>query len=68
MKTPDDSTPLGGYDMERLVAEHRERIIALEAHGMPAEDADELWDVLADILAQMKRHQTLGGPEGKLPV
>ena len=44
---------------ERLLAEHRERLIALEAHGLPSEDADRLWDAMGDILAEMKRHKGL---------
>ena len=45
-------------DSLRLVAEHRERIIALEAHGSP-EDCDGLWDVMDAALAEMKRQQEL---------
>jgi len=52
-----------GHDAERLVAEHRERIITLEADGLPSEDVDGLWDVLGDILAEMKRHQALIIPD-----
>lgn len=40
------------------IAEHRERIIALEAHGSP-EDCDGLWDVMGAALAEMKRQQEL---------
>lgn len=63
-----DTPPADSSETERLVAEHRERIIELEAHGMAADELDKLWDVLADILAEMKRHQALGGPEGQSPV
>jgi hypothetical protein len=56
--------PLDGIDAERLVAEHRERIIKLEADGLPSEeDVDGLWDALGDILAEMKRHQALVSPD-----
>ena len=41
-----------------LIAEHRERIIALEAHGSP-EDCDGLWDAMGAALAEMKRQQEL---------
>jgi hypothetical protein len=58
-----DSLRLGGFDAERLVAEHREMIIRLEADGLPSEDTDALWDVLGDILAEMKRHQALVTPD-----
>ena len=47
-----------GRDPLRLIAEHRERIIALEAHGLP-EEGEGLWDVMGDILAEMKRQQEL---------
>jgi hypothetical protein len=46
-------------DAERLMALHRAQIIQLEAHGAPSEDLDELWDMLADILAEVKRHRAL---------
>ena len=51
---PQDSN---GRDPLRLVAEHRERIIALEAHGLPEGDAP--WDAMGEILAEMKRQQEL---------
>ena len=54
------TSPLDGVDTERLIAEHRGRIIELEAHGMPSEQANELWDVLAGILEEMKRHRATG--------
>jgi hypothetical protein len=50
-----------GSDPLRLIAEHRERIIALEAHGLPPEQGEGLWDVMSDILAEMKRQQELMG-------
>jgi hypothetical protein len=54
-----DSLLSNGHDPDRLIAEHRERIIALEAHGLPSQAADGLWDVMGDILAEMKRRQGL---------
>lgn len=45
-----------GTDAERLVAEYRETIIKLEAHGLP-EERGALWDVLGNMLADMKRQQ-----------
>jgi hypothetical protein len=59
------NTPLlDAPDTARLVAAHRERIIELEAHGMPTDAAaDELWTVLADILEELKRQQGVTGPE-----
>jgi hypothetical protein len=48
-------------DAERLLAEYRETIIKLEAHGSPEERA-ELWDVLGAMLADMKRQQSLNPP------
>ena len=48
-------------DSERLVAEYRERIVKLEAHGLP--EGGALWDVLGDILADIKRHQPPTNPE-----
>lgn len=56
-----DALPSNAYDPDRLIAEHRERIIALEAHGLPSADSDGLWDVMGDILAQVKR---MTGPTG----
>lgn len=46
---------LNGINVEHLLAEYRERIIDLEAHGLPGGEA--LWDVMDTILAEMKRHQ-----------
>jgi hypothetical protein len=60
--------PLEGIDIERLIAERRERIIELEARGMPAEGADELWDVLSGMLEELKRHQALAVTNVKSPV
>ena len=42
---------------ERLLAEYRETIIKLEAHGSP-EERGALWDVLDNMLADMKRQQS----------
>ena len=44
-------------DAERLLAEYRETIIKLEAHGSP-EERGALWDMLGTMLADMKRQQT----------
>ena len=49
-------TPPAGINVEQLMAAYRERIIDLEAHGLP--DGETLWDVMDTILAEMKRHQT----------
>ena len=46
------------YDTAQRIAEHRETIIKLEAHGLPSDDADALWDAMGNILADMKRHQS----------
>jgi hypothetical protein len=62
-RAPADPLRLDGIDAERLVAEHRERIVKLEADGLPSEDVDGLWDALGDILAEMKRHQALISPD-----
>ena len=59
---PANALRLDDLDAERLVAQHREMIIRLEADGLPSEDGDVLWDVLGDILAEMKRHQAHIGP------
>jgi hypothetical protein len=48
-------------DTERLLAEYRETIVKLEAHGSPEERA-ALWDVLGNMLADMKRQQALIQP------
>ena len=50
-------TPPASSDVnvEHLMAEYRERIIDLEAHGLP--NGEALWDVMDTILAEMKRHQ-----------
>ena len=45
-------------DSERLLAEYRETIIKLEAHGSP-EERDALWETLGTMLADMKRQQSL---------
>ena len=69
MNTPSlGARSLAGLDMERLLEEHRERIVELEANGIPSNDAQELWDALAGMLAEMKRHQAVVGPDGKFPV
>ena len=44
-------------DAERLLAEYRETIIKLEAHGSP-EERGALWETLGAMLADMKRQQT----------
>ena len=54
-----DTLPSNAYDPDRLIAQHRERIIALEAHGLPSEDADGLWNAMGELLADMKRQQGL---------
>jgi hypothetical protein len=41
-------------NLEHLMAVYRERIIDIEAHGLP--DGGALWDVMDSILAEMKRH------------
>jgi hypothetical protein len=51
-------------DAERLLAQYREMIIKLEAHGSP-EERDALWDQLGGILAAMKRQQALIQPRGR---
>jgi len=48
-------------NVEHLLAQYRERIIDLEAHGLP--DGDALWDVMDGILAEMKRHQAPINPK-----
>lgn len=58
-----DAPVANGTDTERLVAECRDKIIKLEAHGMPGE-ADALWDALDEILAGIRRHQPIAKPEG----
>jgi hypothetical protein len=55
-----------GIDVERLIAEYREEIVKLEAHGLPAEHG-ALWDVLGDILAEIRRCQPESGTEGAPP-
>jgi hypothetical protein len=45
-------------DAERLLAEYRETIIKLEAHGSP-DERGALWDVLGAMLADMKHQQAL---------
>ena len=56
------SSSSSGHDVERLIAEHRERIISLEADGLPSDDANALWDALGEILTDMKRQQALINP------
>jgi hypothetical protein len=58
-----DALP-NAVDTERLLAEYRETIIKLEAHGSP-EERDALWEVLGGILADMKRQQALIQPRGR---
>jgi hypothetical protein len=58
-KPASEEPPVDAQDAERLMALHRAQIIQLEAHGAPSEDLDELWDLLADILAEVKRHRAL---------
>lgn len=53
---PSDALP-NAIDNERLLAEYRETIIKLEAHGSP-EERGALWDVLGNMLADMKRQQS----------
>jgi hypothetical protein len=62
-QTSDAIVP-SGTDAERLLAQYRETIIKLEAHGSP-EERDALWDRLGGILADMKRHQALIQPRGR---
>jgi len=54
-----NTPPASSINVEHLLAQYRERIIDLEAHGLPGGDA--LWDVMDGILAEMKRHQTSRG-------
>jgi len=56
MTNPTSDASENGTDAERLVAEYRETIIKLEAHGLP-EERGALWDVLDGMLADMKRQQ-----------
>ena len=56
-----DALPPNGPDTDRLVAEYRETIIKLEAHGLP-EERGALWDVLGDMLADLKRQQASSQP------
>jgi hypothetical protein len=63
MTQPTPALPSTNRDAQRLLADQRERIIALEAHGLPSKDADGLWDAMSDILAEMKRHQGLIGSQ-----
>ena len=56
-----------GLDSERLLAEYRETIIKLEAHGSP-EERGALWDVLDTMLADMKRRQShIQSPDPSTP-
>jgi len=52
-------------DSERLLAEYRETIIKLEAHGHP-EERGALWDVLGNMLADIKRQQSMSQPPDSL--
>lgn len=65
MTAPTPDTLPTAIDSERLLAEYRETIIKLEAHGSPEERA-ALWDVLGAMLADMKRQQSLN-QESKSP-
>jgi hypothetical protein len=56
MTNPTFNSVQNGTNAERLVAEYRETIIKLEAHGLP-EERGALWDVLGNMLADMKRQQ-----------
>ena len=61
---PSDALP-NAIDPERLLAEYRETIIKLEAHGSP-EERGALWDALGNMLADLKRQQALiQPPEGE---
>jgi hypothetical protein len=57
MTNQTDDARTNVIDTERLLAEYRETIIKLEAHGSP-EERGALWDVLGAMLADMKRQQT----------
>jgi hypothetical protein len=58
-KQVSETPPFDAADTERLVEKHRQQIIELEAHGAPSEDTEQLWDVLAGILAEVKRHRAI---------
>jgi hypothetical protein len=62
-KPNSEDLPFDDQEPERLMARHREQIVQLEAHGTPSEDSDELWDRLAEILAEVKRHRAASDPE-----
>jgi hypothetical protein len=61
--TMDDQpfTAPAGINVEHLMAKYRERIIDLEAHGLP--DGEALWEVMDTILTEMKRHQAPSNSE-----
>lgn len=62
-----DQTTDAPLNTERLLAEYRETIIKLEAHGSP-EERGALWDVLDGMLADMKRQQAqIQPPETPTP-
>jgi hypothetical protein len=56
---PSSARPPTYHDVERLVAEYRERIVNLEAHGLPTDGDGAPWDVLDDMLADIKRQQAV---------
>jgi uncharacterized protein YeeX (DUF496 family) len=41
-------------DAERRIAEQRDRIIQLEADGLP-DDADMAWAMMQELLSEMRR-------------
>ena len=55
-----------GLDSERLLAQYRETIIKLEAHGSP-EERGALWDVLDTMLADMKRQSHVQSVDPSTP-
>lgn len=59
MNNQDAPIPAARIDTHRILDAHRERIIELEADGMAADEVEELWDVMAGLLAEMKLHQAL---------
>jgi hypothetical protein len=61
MNNQDAKSPSDLIDTHRILDAHRERLIELEADGIAADDAEGLWDVMAGLLAEMKRHQALIG-------
>lgn len=63
MSNQDFQNPLPtALEAERLIAACRQKIIELEAHGLPDKQGAP-WDVLDDILADIRRHR----PGGKAP-